>query len=209
MNPYRRADVVWGVDTYLLPRRSGEYILYAGELEAPARERPKASEAEPDSTAKKLWTLSKDGYDRLTWARRQREALLRSLGARESVRFRIRYPSSLTQSEARAIYDELIAKETEKHKKWMIASTAGIPLAIPLTLIPGPNVLLAYLAWRSVAHYKTKKAGERASELEVELVPDERLDGLAKLVKRWPFRARRRIREVGETLGLAHLDRVF
>lgn len=195
------------MDVYLLPRRSGEYFLHAGELVAPTPE-----ESDPsDSKTRKLWAFSRKAYHRLTRARRMREALLSSLGAREPLRIRILHPSSLSETEARRIYADLIARETQKHKKWMVASTAAIPLAVPLTLIPGPNVLLAYLAWRSVVHYKTKKAGERASapELAVTFVPEPRLDELVTLVKRWPFRARRRIRELGHALGLPDLDRAY
>ena len=91
----------------------------------------------------------------------------------------------------------------------MIVNTAALPLAVPLSLVPGPNLLLGYLAWRSVIHYKTKKAGERAAGLEIDFFPEGLLAELVDLVGRWPFRVKHRIRELGQKLGLAHLDRVY
>ena len=107
------------------------------------------------------------------------------------------------------MYGAVIQKETAKHKKWMILNTAALPVAVPLSLIPGPNLLLAYLAWRGVSHYKTKKASEKAAEIEIDFVPDVRLAELVDLVSRWPFRAKRRIRKLGDNLGLARLDRAY
>ena len=191
------------MDVYLLPTRAGDYFLYSGAHDAP----PADPAADSESTAQELWTLARKGYNRLTWRRRQKELLLKSLGALDNVR--ILYPSSLPEERARPIYDDLIQKETAKHKKWMIVNTVALPVAVPLSLIPGPNLLLAYLAWRSVTHYKTKKASEKAAELEIDFVSDGLLAELVDLVSRWPFRAKHRIRKLGQNLGLAGLDREY
>lgn len=190
------------MDIYLLPTRAGSYRVYAGELDAA----PLDAVDDTDSAARKLWASVRKGYYRLTWNRRQRERLLKELG--ELQRVRIHYPSSLTGAEARRILDELIEEQIATHKKWMVLNTAALPAALPLTLIPGPNVLLAYLAWRSVTHYKSKKAGEQASQIQMQFLPNDRLAELAALVGRRRFGAGRKIRALGRTLGLPHLDRV-
>ena len=192
------------MDVYLLPTRAGDYFLYSGEHDAPAPAKPAA---DSESTAQKLLVLARKGYDNVTRRRRQKELLLKALGALDRVR--ILYPSSLPEERAQRIYDDLIQKETAKHKKWMIVNTAALPVAVPLSLIPGPNLLLAYLAWRSVSHYQTKKASEKAAELEIDFVPDGLLAEFADLVTQWPFRAKRRIRKLGDNLGLARLDRAY
>ena len=201
----RRASVVTlkAVEVYLLPARAGDYFLYSGEHDGA----PPADVADSESTAQKLLALARKSYDTLTWRRRQKELLLKSLGALDYVR--ILYPASLPEARARRIYDDFIQKETAKHKKWMIVNTAALPVAVPLSLIPGPNLLLAYLAWRSVSHYQTKKASEKAAELEIDFVPDGLLDELVDVVSQWPFRAKHRIRKLGHDLGLARLDRAY
>ena len=192
------------MDVYLLPTRAGDYFLYSGEDDAPP---PAEPVTDSESTAQELWALARKGYDRLTRRRRQKELLLKSLGALDRVR--ILYPSSLPEGRARRIYQTLIQKETAKHKKWMNVNTVALPVAVPLSLIPGPNLLLAYLAWRSVSPYKTKKASEKAAELELDFVPDGLLAELVDLVTQWPFRAKRRIRKLGDRLGLARLDQAY
>ena len=92
----------------------------------------------------------------------------------------------------------------------MVANAAAVPVSVPLSLIPGPNLLLGYLAWRSVTHYQSPKAGQRATELPIDLVPETVLAELADLVqRRIPFRRKRRIRKLGEELGLANLDQAY
>ena len=92
----------------------------------------------------------------------------------------------------------------------MVANAAAVPVSVPLSLIPGPNLLLAYLAWRSVTHYQSRKAGQRETELPIDLVPETVLAELADLVqRRIPFRRKRRIRKLGEELGLANLDQAY
>ncbi|HXV63857.1 MAG TPA: hypothetical protein VEK15_24365 [Vicinamibacteria bacterium] len=193
------------MDVYLLPTRAGHYFLYAGELGTAFEDREPGTGS--DSTGKRLVALLRKGFHRVTWSRRQKELLLQSLGALERVR--VLYPSSLSAANARGIFDDLVESEIAKHKKWMVVNTAAIPVAVPLSLVPGPNLLLAYLAWRSLTHYKTKKAGERAAGLPVDFVAEPRLNELVDLVRRWPMRARLRIRELGESLGFDRLDRAY
>ena len=122
---------------------------------------------------------------------------------------RILYPASLSDAGARRIYDRLIERETAKHKKWLVVNAAAMPISVPLFLVPGPNVVLAYLAWRTVTHYQTKKAGEKAAELEIVFVPEALLDELVAIVHKRPlFWPKKRIRKLGRKLGLEHLDRV-
>ena len=108
------------------------------------------------------------------------------------------------------MYDGLIQAAIEKHGKWMVANAAVLPLSVPLSLVPGPNLLLVYLAWRSVSHYRSRKAGQRATELTIVFVPETVLSELAELLQqRRLFRRKRRIRKLGEGLGLINLDQAY
>lgn len=125
-------------------------------------------------------------------------------------RVRIHYPSAMSEAQARSVYDRLIQAAVEKHGKWMVANAAAVPFSVPLSLIPGPNLLLAYLAWRSVSHYKSRKSGQRATELPIGFVPETVLSELADLLQQQTlFRRRRRIRTLGEKLGLVNLDQAY
>ena len=133
---------------------------------------------------------------------------MKSLG--EIKRVRIHHPSAMSEAQARSVYDRLIHTAVAKHRKWMIANAAALPVSVPLSLIPGPNLLLGYLAWRSVIHFQSRKAGERATELPIDFVPEAVLSDLTDLLqRRLLFRRKRRIRELGHELGLVNLDHAY
>ena len=192
------------MDVHLLPRRDAEYFLYSGETHPPTTDPPAAA----DGPVRKFLSHARRAYERVSRRRRRREHLLQTLGAVERVR--IHYPSGITEAEARLVYDRLIRAAIDKHGKWMIANAAGVPVSVPLSLIPGPNVLLGYLAWRSVSHYQSRKAGQRVTALPIDFVPETVLAELANLQhRRIVYRRKRRIRLLGEELGLVNLDQAY
>ena len=133
---------------------------------------------------------------------------MKSLG--EIERVRIHYPSAISEARARSAYDGLIQAAVEKHGKWMLANAAAVPVSVPLSLIQGPNLLLGYLAWRSVSHYRSRRAGQRATELPIDFVPETVLSELAGLLQQQTlFRRKRQIRKLGEELGLVNLDQTY
>ena len=192
------------VDVHLLPRRNGRYFLYSGEIQPEATDPPAAT----DAPARRALSHARRAYGWLSGRRRRRELLLKSLG--EIGRVRIHHPSTMSEAQARSVYDRQIQAAIEKHGKWMIANAAAMPVSVPLSLIPGPNLLLGYLAWRSVSHYRSRKAGQRATELPIDFVPETVLSELADLLQQKTlFRRKRRIRKLGEQLGLANLDQAY
>ena len=192
------------MEVHLLPRRDGEYFLYSGETQPEATAAP----APTDAPARRALSHARRAYEWLSGRRRRRELLLKSLG--EIERVRIHHPSAMSEAQARSVYDRLIQAAIEKHGKWMIANAAAVPVSVPLSLIPGPNLLLCYLAWRSVSHYQSRKAGQRATALPIDFVPETVLSELADLQRqKILFRRKWRIRRLGEELGLVNLDQAY
>ena len=192
------------VDVHLLPRRDGEYFLCSGEIQPESTDPPLATH----TPARRALSHARRAYEWLSGRRRRRELLLKSLGQIERVR--IHHPSAMSAAQARSVYDGLIQAAIEKHGKWMIANAAAVPVSVPLGLIPGPNLLLGYLEWRSVSHYRSRKAGQRATELPIDFVPETVLSELADLLQQQTlFRRKRRIRKLGEELGLVNLDQAY
>jgi hypothetical protein len=144
----------------------------------------------------------------LTRRRREREYLLKELPDVEKLR--VFFPASIPESEARSAFDDWCGRTIRKHRKWLIADAASLPIALLLSVIPGPNLLLIYLAWRATAHYRSQRGASQASNLVIEFVREKALGELHRLVRNWPrFRARRRIRELGNSMGLSELDRAY
>lgn len=193
------------MNIYLLPRKRGRYLLYSKEFEAEPRqdsERSNPDQPERSDRKGKLLGLIKSGYNAATAKRNQSEKLLKEMTALSQIT--VRYPANFSEDNAREIYDNLIQSQIKKHKRWLILDGALLPVSAIFSLVPGPNLLLAYLAWRTLAHYKTKKGGERAvSDLKISFVQDSRLEELFEIVnKRFVFNRGDKMRAIGRRLGL-------
>lgn len=147
----------------------------------------------------------------LRWAKSRggpSERLLREFRHPEEIA--VRYPASLGEERAQAIYRALLEEAVRRHRRWLLVNGVLLPFSALLSLIPGPNLWLAYLAWRSLAHYQSRRGGRRAlSDLRVAFVPDPALDPLFHLVrKRLVWRRKAKIRALGEALEIPDLERL-
>jgi hypothetical protein len=163
----------------------------------------------PAGRLRRFGRAVKRSYRALTRKRSLREDLLKELG--EDSRLIVRYPSALGVEAARQALQELLERFRRKHRRWMIANGALLPLGAVLTLVPGPNVFVAYLGWRTLAHHRAGRGSRAAlASDEVRFEPDEVLDRLAA-VRRARFRPgrRRKTRDLGLQLGVPDLDRLY
>lgn len=191
------------MNIYLLPRKRGRYMLFSPEFQEP----DEAGQA--PGKQRMLWRRLKAGYKAITEKRRRSEAIL--INAAKTGRITLHYPENFSAGEANEIFDKLLAAQIKKHKRWLMVNGALLPLSVLFSIVPGPNLLLAYLAWRTLAHYRGKKGGEKAlSELEIVLTPQNQLYKLDKLInKRISLNRRGRIRQIGESLGIERLDKLY
>lgn len=213
------------MDIYLLPKRNGRYQIYSkavaeifnapatgeGESVKEATAIPAATDddqpatTETPSTARRIWQALKSGYMTLTKEQRRLESTLKSLN--ESGAIQLHHPAALDSKAALEIYQTLISAQVDKHRKWLIVDGALLPFSIILTLIPGPNVILAYLAWRTLGHYRSHKhaKGSRTKE-QFEFYPEAALDDLRELVEhRWILKRKEKINLIGGRVNIPEL----
>lgn len=170
-------------------------------------EPPQQKESDEPKKQGNFLRLIKSGYKKATAERTRNEKLLKEM--KELSQMTVYYQANLSEENAHDIYDDLIRSQIKKHKRWLIVDGALLPLSAILSLIPGPNLLMAYLAWRTLAHYKTKKGGERAaSGLEISFVKESQLEKLYEFVnRRFVFNRREKINAIGEEIGITNLHR--
>ncbi len=213
------------MDIFLLPKRNGRYQIYskavaeifnasmsaAGENAKKPTALPEETNdgppptAEAPSTARRIWQALKAGYMTLTKDQRRLESTLKSLN--ESGDIQLHYPAALDSKTALEIYQTLISAQVDKHRKWLIVDGALLPFSVILTLIPGPNVILAYLAWRTLGHYRSHKhaKGSQAKEY-FDFYPEAALDDLQELVEsRWILKRKEKINLIGERMNIPDL----
>lgn len=178
---------------YLLPTGSGEYRLVPGNF----------AEAVLDAEARKTDVPEEK---KSILPARPAEKMLKAL--EKWSRVIVYHDPELSETAARDIYRKLLEEEARKHRRWMIADGMLLPFSAILTLIPGPNLVMAYLAWRTAAHYKAQKRAKKAGqEISVQFRPLAAIGELAALQKRrFVLRRRQKIREAGEKLGIDRLD---
>lgn len=195
------------MDIFLLPRRNGKYLLYSTEFQTEPHHSPKFADAEQPKT-RRFWNLVKSGYRAAAAKRDRNEKLLKEMTALSQIT--VYYPANLSEANAREIYDSLIQSQIKKHKRWLIVDGALLPISVVFTLIPGPNLLLAYLAWRTLAHYKSKKSGEKAGGIEISFRKEPQLSELLEIVrKRFVSGRAVKIRAIGEEIGIVGLEKLI
>ena len=194
------------MNVYLLPRKKGQYLLYSEEFQT---ETPKQNALEKSQDQNKFVNLIKSGYKTATAKRNRSEKLLKEMTTLSQIT--VYYPANLSLDKVREIYNGIIQVQIKKHKRWFIVDGALLPISAIFSIVPGPNLLLAYLAWRTLAHYKTKKGGERAvSDLEIGFVKNSELEKLFKIVnKRFVFNRSAKIKDIGNRLGIINLGKLI
>lgn len=210
------------MDIYLLPQKRNGYILYSEDIRMPETiAAPEAQkDGDPDLTATpgdggkakfrtRLWEGLKAGYRAATLERSRVEQMLQDAG--EMPALRVYFSDHLSEAEAKEIYRQLIEAQVRKHKRWMMVDGALLPLGVLFTVVPGPNFLLAYLAWRTLSHYKLQKKGRRAlDDNGATYIPEPMLRQLTLLLrKRFSWNRKGKIRRMGLALGLEQLEQVY
>ncbi len=140
---------------------------------------------------------------------RQDEKLLRSLEKLDQVV--VYHSPALSAEQARQIYRDLLDAEAKKHRSWMIVNGLLLPFSAILTIIPGPNLVMAYLAWRTMAHYKARKGARKGrEEIPLQFVPLQSIRDLEELLRRrLVLQRKQKIRAIGQAMGIENLDRWY
>ena len=193
------------MNVYLLPKSRSEYLLYCDKFQTP--EKPLRTQL--DSEPHRFLQFMKSTYESLTAKGRRYEAILKEI--RNLDRINVIYPANLPEDRARKIWEEIIQSKITKHRRWLIVDSALLPLGVLFTFVPGPNLVLAYLGWRAIGHYKSKRGGEKAiSRLEVDFTPNAKLAELERVVaKQFSLNRKEKIRQIGERIGIRQLDALY
>lgn len=135
---------------------------------------------------------------RLLWhMRRQREAV-------------VVHPADLDSDQALAQVRLAMQADFEKHRRWLVIDGVLMALSALLILVPGPNVLGYYFAFRVVGHYFSMRGARQGLDVVAwKAHPSEALGDLRPLVPVAPDERRSRVEAIAARLGLLDLRRFF
>jgi hypothetical protein len=144
------------------------------------------------------WVAESIAEQRLLWhLRRQEQACLF-------------YPHDLAEAPAVAIMRKQLGRDFDKHRFWLIIDSIGFILSGLLMLVPGPNVLAYYFAFRMVGHYfSLRGARQGLSGVVWRNEPSTPLSELRRAVALDGEERERRVLDVAVALNLEHLVKFF
>ncbi len=144
------------------------------------------------------WVAESVAEQRLLWhMRRQTEACLF-------------FPDDVTEPAATALLRAQLGRDRDKHRLWLVIDSTLFVLSGLLMLVPGPNVLAYYFAFRLVGHYLSMVGARRGLE-EVHWRAEQSppLSDLRRAIGLEPELRTRQVSDVALRLRLEHLASFF
>jgi hypothetical protein len=122
----------------------------------------------------------------------------------------LRYPSMLDAGRARAILMSLLAHARRHHGWWLLIDLVIFIVSAVLALVPGPNLVAYYFAFRLIGHLQSWRGARHAAErIAWTFDPDLSLAELAALVDE-PREARApKVEAIAARLNLPRLGAFF
>lgn len=159
--------------------------------------------------------------ERRGWTRRIRDRAMRWMAekvAEQRLLWRLRthetarafYPQDLPDAEAAAIIRQLLQRDVDGHRLWLIFHAVAFVLSGIFFFVPGPNIIAYYFAFRLVGHYLSMRGARHGLDgVSWTYEPCEPLTELRR-VRSIARRDREQyVRSIAARLRLAHLPRFF
>lgn len=144
------------------------------------------------------WVAESIAEQRLLWhLRRQSQACLF-------------YPDDLDETAARQIMRTQLGRDFDKHRFWLAIDAVGFVASGALMLVPGPNVLAYYFAFRLVGHYLSLRGAKQGlGRVEWTAEKSAPLGELRQALGLDRLRREQHVRDVALRLRLEHLATFF
>jgi hypothetical protein len=220
------------VDVYLVPVGAERYELYC---EVPDDDEDAGGEAPPEGFFRRLvhrfrqMIAEAERERRLAAAERPARGWFGRLRARamrwvaESIAEQrllwhlrkvanacLHYPDDLERDAAVILLRRQLGQDFDKHRFWLVVDSLGLVGSGVLMLVPGPNVLAYYFAFRVVGHFLSMRGARQAlNAVAWQHLPSAPLTELRRLLGLDPGAREPRVHAVAESLRLEHLVSFF
>jgi hypothetical protein len=120
------------------------------------------------------------------------------------------YPDDLTDAHAREILRRQLNRDFERHRFWLAIDSVGLIASGALMLLPGPNIVAYYFAFRMVGHFlSVRGARQGITKVTWSTNASTPLATLRGMIGMPPEVRADRVHEVATTLRLEHLPAFF
>jgi hypothetical protein len=163
---------------------------------------------EPPEPARGLWQRILARFGRLIAEAIAEQRLLWHLRNKRAAT--VVHPDDLPATSVMPVVRAQIQKDYEKHRLWLVIDLLLLAVSALLTLLPGPNLIAYYFAFRVVGHFLSIRGARQAlSRIEWSLVQSTDLAELRRLLVQDATARQSRLQAVAASLGLEHLPRFF
>ena len=120
------------------------------------------------------------------------------------------HPEDIASGEALRILKASMQSDYEKHRFWLIVDTLAFVLSGLLVLVPGPNLVAYYFAFRLVGHYLSARGARQALTIvQWTTQPSAALEELRAAIALEPGERAARVTDIAARLHLERLAAFF
>ena len=120
------------------------------------------------------------------------------------------FPSDMAEADAALVLRRQLASDFDKHRFWLAIDSLLMVGSAALILVPGPNFLGYYFAFRVVGHFFSVRGARRGlSTVAWVHTPSPPLAELRKAIELDPVARLEHVERVASTLKLDHLPSFF
>lgn len=144
------------------------------------------------------WITQRIAEQRLLWNLRRQDAAVAA------------HPQDMTFNQVMTVIRQTLQRDYDRHRVWLVIDTLGLIASGPIALIPGPNFLAYYFAFRVVGHWLSMRGaaqGLHHVSWSGRLCPP--LTELRDVTLLDPPAREARIHDVAARLRLPHLSTFF
>jgi hypothetical protein len=95
------------------------------------------------------WVAERIAEQRLLWNLRGKTAALAM------------HPDDMTFAQVQTLIRRMLQRDYDRHKLWLVVDSIGLVISILLILVPGPNIVGYYFAFRVVGHWLSMRGARQ------------------------------------------------
>ncbi len=140
------------------------------------------------------WVAERIAEQRLLWNLRHEAAV------------RLVHPGDMTFEQAMALVTRMLRRDHDRHRIWLVVHTVLLILSAVLAIVPGPNLVAYYFAFRVVGHWLSMRgASQGLSHVTWSGEASAGLAALRQVVLHEPETRLPEVEAIGNELGLPSL----